>query len=41
MRILPDIARIGSNAGIIYYRRRDDPIDLLRISDKTFSKEIR
>jgi len=41
MRILPEIASIGSDSSIIYYGIDNNGIDLLKLDEDTFSRKIR
>jgi len=41
LRILPEIAKIGSESSILYYGDDGDPIDLLKLPEDRFSRDIR
>ena len=41
LRILPEIAKVGEQSSIRYYLDNGDVVDLLKISEKRFSRDIR
>ncbi|RLF13854.1 MAG: ABC transporter ATP-binding protein [Thermoprotei archaeon] len=41
LRILPEIARIGNESSILYYKDGRDPVDLLKLPEDEFSRDIR
>ena len=41
LRILPEIASVGNESSVLYYKDAEDPQDLLKLPEDRFSRDIR